>query len=104
MKKKIIISSESLFKYIRDCRKNAVPDSENSIVINCSHECFYIANLSKKGIYYSSVVGQSVASGVELEIDYKRLTQLENILKNLSVQPIVLTLTEDHIHISDAVI
>lgn len=107
MKKKILISSLSLLRYINECLANAHPLNKNLIQVETIGKEFLINNLSKKGVYFEPcILYGGHKEDAKIFIKYITLFKFRTFLKLIKEQPIVIILDEGDncIHIAEAII
>ena len=98
---RIVISSLSLHKHFDSCVKNSCIEGGRPIMLSLYGNTLSIPNLSKHGVYFES---RNKGTDIQIELTYKRMVEIRDILRLLGEQPIVLSFGGDRIEICNAVI
>ncbi len=101
--KKIIVSSESLFNYLRSGLEIADFKGDDLLNIETDGGVMSIPKLIGTGVYFEPCYHKN---DVSCAVKYSQLVRLKMVLQLIETQPIVLTIdsNNDCIRISDAII
>ncbi len=101
--KKIIVSSKSLFNYLRSGLESADFKNDDLLYLGTDECVLSIPMLIGTGVYFEPCYHKN---DISCTVKYSQIVRLKMVLQLLQEQPVVLTIDPNNncIHISDAVI